>query len=71
MKKLDIAVMERALLAIKYICEQYSDKPHGCDKCPANGKGKLCHSGAISCCAPHGWYRIRESDEDGNYRENN
>lgn len=30
----------------------------------ANGKGKLCHSGEISCCAPHHWWAFEKKGEN-------
>lgn len=63
MNKFDREVMVHALGAIQNICEENHKKKNGCVNCPANGKGKLCHSGSISCCAPHGWYSFNEVEE--------
>lgn len=63
MTKFDKQVMIAALGAIQNICEENYKKKDGCANCPANGKGKLCHSGSISCCAPHGWYGFNEKEE--------
>lgn len=62
MNKLDKEVMRHALDAIKNICEREHGK--GCKDCPANGKGKLCHSGEISCCAPYGWWAYTKEDKE-------
>lgn len=61
MEKKDVELLEVALRAIKRVCKQN----HGADcwQCPANGHGRLCHSGELSCCAPHGWWGI-ELDEE-------
>jgi hypothetical protein len=56
MKRVDIKAMTEAMRTMKAICEKYHGA--GCSGCPANGKGKPCHSGDISCCAPHRWWGI-------------
>ena len=57
MDKRDIEKMQAALETIYEICtrEQKKNKKYNCRNCPANKIGRLCHSGAISCCAPHRW----------------
>ena len=62
MKKMDIELMRKALSVIYTVCKENNGE--GCNDCPANGLGKLCHHGRISCCAPHGWWRVEEA-EDG------
>ena len=63
MKAKDKKEMQAALETIKRICDITDDED--CKDCPSFGRGKLCHSGKISCCAPHGWYKIGERGEDG------
>jgi hypothetical protein len=60
----DAMIMKKALKTIKAICK----KNHGADcwQCPANGHGRLCHSGELSCCAPHGWWGIELDEEKAN-----
>lgn len=62
MKRLDIKAMTEALQTIKSICNEYHGK--GCAFCPANGHGRLCHSGDISCCAPHRWWGIELEEKE-------
>ena len=49
--------MQAALETIKRICDNTDDKD--CKDCPAFGRGKLCHSGKISCCSPYHWYGFK------------
>jgi hypothetical protein len=62
MEDADIRLMEACMAIIKRICSEN----HGanCWECPANGKGRLCHSGELSCCAPHGWWGVEEADDE-------
>jgi len=62
MKRLDIKAMKEALQTIKSICNEYRGK--GCVSCPARGYGRLCHSGEISCCAPHRWWGVEEAEDE-------
>jgi hypothetical protein len=62
MEKEDVELMEVALKSIYHICQENNGE--GCNDCPANGLGKLCHHGRISCCAPHGWWGVEEADDD-------
>ena len=65
MKRLDIKAMTDAMRTIKAICDEYHGK--GCGAfCPANGHGRLCHSGDISCRAPHRWWGIKLDEEASN-----
>ncbi len=61
MKKMDIELMTEAMRTMKAICEKYHDTR--CSGCPAKGEGKPCHSGDISCCAPHRWWGIEEAND--------
>jgi hypothetical protein len=62
MNEIEIGAMKIAMSTIKAICE----KNHGVDcwQCPANGHGRLCHSGELSCCAPHGWWDVEEAEHE-------
>ena len=62
MKKMDIELMRKALSVIYTVCKE--NNGDGCNDCPANGLGKLCHHGRISCCAPHGWWRFEEIEHE-------
>lgn len=64
MNEIEIEAMKIAMSTIKAICE----KNHGanCWECPANGHGRLCHSGNISCCAPHRWWGVELEEEENN-----
>jgi len=62
MENEDIRLMAASMAIIKRICSENHGKD--CWQCPANGHGRLCHSGELSCCAPHGWWGVEEA-EDG------
>ena len=62
MKKMDIELMREALSVIYNSCNENNGE--GCNDCPANGLGKLCHHGRISCCAPHGWWGFKEAEHE-------
>jgi hypothetical protein len=54
--------MKEALSVVYAVCKENNGE--GCNDCPANGLGKLCHHGRISCCAPHGWWRFEEIEHE-------
>lgn len=62
MEKEDFELMEVALKSIYHICKENNGE--GCNDCPANGLGKLCHHGRISCCAPYGWWGVEEAEHE-------
>jgi hypothetical protein len=62
MTKLEKKEMQAALETIKRICDKTDGKE--CKGCPAFGRGKLCHSGKISCCSPNGWYKLECDSND-------
>ena len=64
MKAKDKKEMQAALETIKRICDSTDDKD--CKDCPAFGRGKLCHSGKISCCSPYHWYELERRADNEN-----
>jgi hypothetical protein len=62
MNWIDMKAMTEAMRTMKAICEKYHGA--GCSGCPAKGKGKPCHSGELSCCAPHGWWDVEEVEHE-------
>ena len=64
MKKLDQEIMCHAMGAIRYICKQEHGK--GCKDCPANGKGRMCFDGDLSCSAPYKWWGFKGLERESN-----
>ena len=62
MNKQDADKMNKALQTIYEVCTKAQKTRSGCTNCPAKGKGKLCHSGEISCCAPHQWLAFEKEE---------
>ena len=63
MNKRDADRVNKALQTLYEVCEKAHKTRSGCTNCPANGRGKLCHSGEISCCAPHHWWAFEKEGE--------
>ena len=64
MNKQDADRVNKALQTLYEVCEKAHKTRSGCTNCPANGRGKLCHSGEISCCAPHHWWAFEKDGEN-------
>ena len=59
MNKQDADKVNKAMQTLYEVCEKAQKTRNGCKNCPANGEGKLCHSGEISCCAPYKWWGFK------------
>ena len=66
MNKQDADRMNKALQTLYEVCTKAQKTRSGCTNCPAKGKGKLCHSGEISCCSPHAKNK-KEAEEESKY----